>query len=121
MNKQSLELHFTPDFQSHQMIVTGDLEVVQDVAAVIGRDIDRSNKVLPKLAKTAVEAVQTPQVLVGRTATVAAKLFDLTHGTDVYAELQERRRAERLLAMKLKLGLLTANRCAKHERLLAKV
>ena len=118
---QSKELHFTPDFQSKQMVVTGDIEVINDVAAVIGREIEQCNKVLPKAGKLAIQAENTPQVLVGRTATVAAKLFDLRFGTHMFDALQEKRSTERDLRFAGKIGLFQEEVCAKHRKALNSV
>jgi hypothetical protein len=119
------ELTFIPAFQDTPMTITGVGETLVPIAAAIqaaeAAPAPRTNKVTSMAGKAAVEAPEQPETLTGRRATIAAKFYDLTHGSSMYDLLMQKRRDERDLAMAKKLGLITTDRCAKHERQLATV
>jgi hypothetical protein len=86
--------------------------------AELAGEKSRTHKLAGHMVKAAQEA---PETLTGRRAVVTAKLYDLAHGSNMYDLLLQRRAEERDLAMAKRLGLITADRCIKHERQLAKV
>lgn len=107
-------------------VIKGDYEAVADQLVNADRHLEalqasearQVRKVSGLAGKTAVEA---PTMLTGRKATIAAKLYDLANGSSMYDLLKQKRREERDLAMAKKLGLITTDRCAKHEKQLAAV
>lgn len=112
------------DFQAKPLTISGDADLIielHDAAEVTVREIQKQ-KVSTAVAKPAVEAVaQATDVLEGRRATVAAKLYDFTNKTNMYELLKQKRQDERDLRVAQKLGLITSTHCAKHEKALATV
>jgi hypothetical protein len=120
--EQEAVLTYVPAFQNSEFVVTGVGETLVPIAAAIQALETAEPAKRRNVASIAVEAVQTaPEALTGRRATIAAKFYDLTHGSSMYDLLMQKRRDERDLAMAKKLGLITTDRCAKHERQLATV
>lgn len=83
------------------------------------------------IASTAIKAATEPHnapyspiPLTGREAlkaTIKARLFDLRWGTKEYEELELTRMAERKLRLRTELGIVTMDRCAKHQKQLAHI
>lgn len=120
---QPLELTVQPDYQASPIVITGNYEAVMPLAeALQAEDARIPVQHASKPRKPATEAVRpSDEVLTGRRATVIAKLYDIANGTAMYDMLKQRREDERNLAMAKKLGLITTDRCAKHERQLASI
>lgn len=131
MNKQTellpgLQASFDAavDFQAKPLTVSGNADLItelHDAAEISVREIQK-HKVSTAVAKPAVEAVaHATDVLEGRRATVAAKLYDFTNKTNMYELLKQKRQDERDLAIATRIGLISTDRCAKHEKTLAAV
>src|ERR1700712_35807 len=94
---QPVELHMTLD-NGQPFIVSGAYESLVDVMATTeAYDATlnvRKQKVSVPLVKAVVAAPEQPEVLDGRRATVAAKLYDLTNRTNLYDILKQQRQDE---------------------------
>jgi hypothetical protein len=119
---QPVELSYTPDFQDSTFTVYGDYEAVEPIASQIQALESAPAPKRRNVAHKVIEQAQTAsEVLTGHKATVIAKLYDITTGASMYDLLQQKRKDERDLAMAKRLGLITTDRCAKHEKQLAAV
>jgi hypothetical protein len=117
------EAELTTAINGKPFIITGDPETVTELYKAAEADFSAQTiKDTPKLGKRIVEAVQASDaVLEGRRASIAAKVYDMVNGSSMYDLLQQKRRDERDLLMAKRLGLITTDRCAKHEKALASV
>lgn len=118
-------LTLIPEYQDTPFVITGLGEQLLPIAEAVqaaesAAPVKRRN-VASVAVEAATQAPEAPQVLSGRRATITAKLHDLVNGTNMYDLLLQKRAEERDLAMAKKLGLITTDRCAKHDRQLATV
>jgi hypothetical protein len=123
---QEAELTYFPEWNNGQPFVIRDigeslLPLATAIQAAEAAPAPRTNKVTSMAGKAAVEAPEVPETLTGRRATITAKLYDLVNGSSMYDLLMQKRRDERDLAMAKKLGLITTDRCAKHEKAVSKL
>ena len=118
-------LQYVPDFQSTVFTVTGLGEQLEPLAehiqALEAAPVPKTHNVASKAGKAVLEASTQPTELTGRRATIAAKLYDLVNGSNMYDLLKQKRQDEADLAMARKLGLMSTVFCQKHERELAKL
>jgi hypothetical protein len=123
--EQEATLTYQPDFQDRPLVITGIGESLLPIVEAVERDyaaqVDKVSAGAIKATQSAPETATEPIELTGHRATIAAKLYDLAHGRNMYDLLKQKREDERDLAMAHKLGLITTDRCAKHERQLAQV
>lgn len=115
-------------FQATPFTIAGDTEALIPIATAAYKAAERdearqTRNVAARAVRAAVEPVRSPEdeILTGKRATIKAKLYDIANGTNMYELLLQKRQEERDLAMAKKLGLITADRCAKHEKQLATV
>lgn len=125
--EQDIELTIQPDFQSAPFVIVGDAEAVMPIAEAV-QAYDKAHPVKDtaravKAGHTALEAVteRIQPVRERMTMDIRAKLFDIVYHDTSYAELKARRLAERKLQHRQRIGLIVADRCAKHERMLKQV
>lgn len=119
---QDASLSYIPDWNNGKTFtINSDYEDVLAVQQVIDTKPADIPVAVQKPVTAAQEAPQQPEVLEGRKASIMAKLYDIRNGRNMYQLLKEQREAERDLAMARRLGLITTDRCAKHERQLAKI
>jgi hypothetical protein len=122
------ELTINLPFQSAGFIIRGQDELLEAMAdkykAQDARDI---TKHVAKAALKPVEAVTRPVAdkvgsFTTRIATdLTAGLYDRRNGTQFLDMLKQRRQDEKDMRMARRLGLVTVDRCAKHEKQLAEV
>lgn len=107
------------DFQTAPFVVAGDTQVIQELHKAVVTSEPVHNAVL--VPKAVIQPPEQPQptILEGRRASLHAKMYDMVNGSNMYQLLQEKRQQERDLAMAHRLGLITTDRCAKHEKQLA--
>jgi len=122
--EQDLTLTINPDWQTKPFQISGVAETILPYAEAV-QALDRSHPVkhTAQLGRTAVAAPESAvaPILEGRRASIAAKVFDVIYHDTSYQELKARRLAEKRLQHRIRIGTIVSDRCAKHERLLAKV
>lgn len=129
---QEVALTYIPDFQDTPFTIHGDYEDLaplaeamqaEDAAHTSKARTDRVTRATKSIGHNVLETITKPaQGLSERLrADVTAGMFDLFHNDTSLAELRNARRQEARLAIRMKLGLITTDRCAKHERLLKQV
>lgn len=104
--------------------VRGDYEVLEPLAeAAQAYDKAHPVKDTPEPVKPATRPVERSEgeILTGRRAVIAAKLYDLRNRTNMAELLAQKRADERNLAMARKLGLVSTVYCRLHEKELAKL
>lgn len=114
-----VELTFTPDFQDSEFTITG---LAYDQATQLEAKLAKHNEQRDKVARRAIKAVREPEngsqnVIKSRVAAnIKAIMFDKRNGTNLYEQLQEKRRNERIVKAGVELGLisLTDTVCVKH-------
>jgi len=118
--EQDLTLTINPDWQDHSFAITGAAEAILPYAeAVQALDAQlpkqRATRHGNKLIQAATQATDT---FIGRVATnIETRVFDARMGTNLYDQLAQKRRDEKIVRQGVKIGLisLTDTVCVKHK------